>query len=102
MYQFYFEKLEVWKNSKELVKDIYQIGKKLPSEEQFNLKSQLQRAAISVPTNIAEGNSRSSLKEQARFLSISYGSLMELLNLLIISSDLGYISDKEFYALKKK
>ena len=93
-YTFYFEKLEVWKDSRQLVKDVYTITDSFPGEEKFGLTSQMRRAALSVPTNLAEGSSRSTKKDQAHFTTIAYSSLMELLNLLIISSDLGFLSQR--------
>ena len=102
MYTFYFQNLDVWKNSKELALEVYKVARSLPKSEQFNIVSQINRAAISVPSNLAEGVSRKSFKEQARFTSISFGSLMELLNLLIISHELGYISENSFNQIQSK
>ena len=78
-----------WKKSIELAVDVYALTKHFPSEEKFGLVSQLRRAAISVPSNIAEGAGRKSDKEFCQFLSISYGSLCELDTQLIISAHLG-------------
>jgi len=90
-YLFPFEKLTVWKSARKLAIDVYRITKAFPVEERFNINSQLQRAAVSVASNIAEGSSRSSRKDQARFYEIAYGSLMEALNLIILSHDLKYM-----------
>lgn len=73
-----FRKLDIWKNGIELVKQVYQLSNKLPSEEKFGLRSQITRAAVSVPSNIAEGCSRNSEVEFKRFLEISMGSLFEV------------------------
>jgi len=91
---FSFEKLEVWQKARELVALVYQIVKKFPSEEKFSLTSQIQRAVVSVASNIAEGTSRSSMKEQCRFTEVAYGSLMELHCQLMLSKDLNYINEE--------
>lgn len=75
---FAFERLIVYEKSLQLVKDIYAITKLFPETEKFGLCSQLQRAIISVPSNIAEGVCRMSAKEKTRFIEIAYGSLMEV------------------------
>lgn len=90
-----FRKLDIWKNGIELVKLIYKVCEILPSEEKFGLKSQLTRAAISIPSNIAEGSSRNSEVEFKRFLEIAIGSLFEVETQLIISKELGFIPEKE-------
>ena len=90
-YQLLFEKLEVWQLARILASDIYITTRNFPSEEEFSLVSQIRRAAVSVAANIAEGAGRISAKEQARFTTMAYSSLMELYNHLIIASDLGYI-----------
>ena len=91
-----FRNLNVYIKSKELVKQIYELLKKFPREEQFALCDQLRRAVISIPSNIAEGSGRNSQKDQAHFYSIAYGSLMEILAQLDIACDLGYITKLEF------
>ncbi|MEM9846628.1 MAG: four helix bundle protein [Bacteroidota bacterium] len=98
--QFAFEKLDVWKRSRVFVKEIYKLSKGFPSEERYNLTSQVRRSASSISSNLAEGGARVSGKEQARFTEISFGSLMETLNHLIIAADLGYISDKSVNNLR--
>lgn len=89
-----FEDLLVWKQDMSLVKNIYFITHKFPRNEQFGITSQLRRAGLSVPLNIAEGHARDSRKEYLRFLSISAGSLAEVRTLLILSVDLGYITSE--------
>ena len=74
---------------------VYKITKTFPSDERFGLVSQLRRASVSVSSNIAEGSGRTSFKEQARFSEISFGSLIEVLNQLILSNDLEYITENE-------
>ena len=89
---FSFEKLEVWKLGRELTKGIYILSKEFPDDEKYGLVSQIRRASISVTSNIAEGTSRISGKEQARFTEICYGSLLEVMSQLIAAYDLGYIT----------
>ena len=95
-----FRNLNVYIKSKELVKKIYELLKKLPREEQFALSDQLRRAVISIPSNIAEGSGRNSQKDQAHFYNIAYGSLMEVFSQLDVACDLGYISQEEFNQLE--
>jgi len=91
MYTFSFERLEVWNRSRLLTKKIYLLTQKFPEEEKFGIVSQLRRAVISICSNIAEGSSRKSKKDQIHFYNMSYSSLMETLNQLILSSDLDFI-----------
>ena len=86
-----FRKLDIWKHGIDLVKAIYVLSEKLPSEEKFGLKSQITRAAISIPSNIAEGCSRNSDVEFKRFLEIAMGSLFEVETQLTICQELGFI-----------
>lgn len=95
-----FEKLAVWQFSRTFVASIYQLLALFPSEEKYALCDQLRRAAISVPSNIAEGCSRMSFKEQKHFIEIAYGSLMEVYCQLIIAADLGYISTEQINDIK--
>lgn len=90
-----FRNLEIWKNGIELVKQVYLLSDKLPSEEKFGLRSQITRASVSVPSNIAEGCSRNSDIEFKRFLEIAIGSLFEVETQLIISKELGFIKATE-------
>nr|WP_321410869.1 four helix bundle protein [uncultured Carboxylicivirga sp.] len=93
MYTYSFEKLEIWQLSRELVKNIYQVTTDFPDSEKFGLTNQLRRASVSISSNIAEGNGRNSKKDKARFIEIAYSSLLEVLNQLILSNDLDFISD---------
>ena len=95
MRTYAFEKLEVWQKAKDLVVLIYRVTAALPQIERFGLSSQIQRAAVSVASNLAEGCSRQSGKEQARYTEMSFSSLMELLNQLIIMLELGYINSEK-------
>ena len=92
MKTFSFEKLEVWQDAKELTHQIYKITKTYPDDEKFGLVSQLRRAMISVTSNIAEGSSRMSPKDQAHFYHLAFSSLMEVLSQILISIELGYIN----------
>lgn len=93
---FNFEKLEVWQDAKVLTQQIYKITRAFPDEEKFGLISQLRRAMISVTSNIAEGSSRISPKDQAHFYHLAFSSLMEVLSQILISVELGFIeSDTE-------
>ena len=97
---YQFEKLTAWKKAKELTLFVYQLVAKFPQYEQFALSSQLRRAAISIPSNIAEGTGRVSKKEKIHFLEISYGSLMETYCQLQIALELEYISDEDLEKIK--
>lgn len=88
-----YKNLKIWQNSRMLVKYIYEITSVLPSKEQFGLVSQMQRAAISIPANIAEGSGRGSNKDFSRFLDIAIASLFELETELILTVDLGYTNE---------
>lgn len=98
--QYSFEKLKVWQEAKKLVVDVYHLLDSFPKFENYALCDQIRRAIVSVPSNIAEGSGRKSLKEQIRFLEISYGSLMETYNQLLIAIDLGYITADSVEAIK--
>ena len=93
--KLFYKNLKVYQASKVVVKAVYQLIERFPTEERFALCDQLRRAVISVPSNIVEGLSRTTDKEKHHFLSIAYGSLMETLCQLDISADLGYISNDE-------
>jgi len=86
-----FEKLNAWQESRKLVVVVYQLLDRFPKFEKYALCDQIRRSVVSVPSNIAEGSGRISPKEQLHFYEISYGSLMEAYNQLILASDLKYI-----------
>ena len=90
------EKLGVWNRSVDFVVAIYKVTESFPKEEKFGLTSQIRRAAVSVPANIAEGAARESDKEFIHFLSNAQGSASELCTELLISHRLGYIREKDF------
>ena len=95
-----FEKLEVWKESKTLVLLVYEALKDFPPSERFALCDQIRRAVISVPSNIAEGSGRNSIKEKIHFIEIAYGSLMEVYCQLLISTELKYLSIEKMNNIK--
>ena len=90
-------KLDAWNNAVRLVVDIYKATESFPKEERYGLTSQIRRAAVSIPANIAEGAGRYSHREFAHFLSNAQGSASELETELIISNRLGYL-DEETYS----
>ncbi|MBK6362483.1 MAG: four helix bundle protein [Saprospiraceae bacterium] len=95
MYTYNFEKLEIWQLSKNLTVMIYNTTKDFPDSEKFGITNQLRRAAVSIPTNIAEGVNKTSEKERSRYLQIAYGSSMEVISLLLISNELNYIYSED-------
>ena len=99
--EFYFRKLDVYHLSKKIVADVYALTKCFPASEQFGLTNQLQRAAISVPSNIAEGMGRFSTKERVHFLEIALGSLMEVMCQLEIAERPGYIDKSQLAAMEQ-
>ena len=96
MDKFTFFDLRVYQEAKELVKSVYILLDKFPKYETYALGDQLRRAVTSVPSNIAEGSGRFSIKEKIHFIEIAYGSLTETLCQLDIANDLNYITDEEF------
>jgi four helix bundle protein len=90
-----FKKLSILVNAMSLVKDVYLLTSNFPKEEKFGLISQINRCSISIPSNIAEGSSRSSNKEFSHFIKIALGSLFELETQIILSSDFKMINDQD-------
>ena len=88
-----YKDLEVWKDSILLIKEVYRIINLLPKTEEYNLKLQLRRAVTSIALNIAEGKGRKSKKDFTNFLTIAFGSLMEVQAILDICTELGYIKE---------
>jgi len=97
-----FKKILFWKRSHELTLSIYGLTQNFPKTETYGLTSQIRRAAASVPTNIAEGCGRLSKKELSRFLVIASGSLLEVEYLLLLSYELGYMTESEFINLENE
>ena len=100
MDDFYYRKLKVYHQSLRLVKEIYYLTDLFPQQERNGLINQIQRAAISIPSNIAEGMGRFSIKERMHFIEIAYGSLMEVMCQLEIAESLNYINNDQFKTLE--
>lgn len=99
----YYKELEVWKESRKLVKEVYKLTSGFPKSELFGLTSQINRSVISIPSNIAEGCARYSDKDTNKFIDIALGSIAELDTQLIIAQDLGFaIYDKNLISLVNK
>ncbi len=95
-----YRDLKVWQKSYRLCLDLYKITKKFPKEERYGLTSQIRRAAVSIPSNIAEGYGRKTTADYLRFLYIAYGSIGELETQLLFSGDLNYVNQENLKALK--
>ena len=93
----HFRQLEAWQEAHKLVLTVYQVTREYPSDERFGLTTQMRRAAVSVPANIAEGFKRRGIQEKVRFhnVNISEGSLEELKYFLFLLKDLGYVPSNE-------
>lgn len=98
----FFENLRVCQDARQFVVVVYRLSSKFPRTEAFALCQQLQRAIVSVPSNIAEGSGRRSVKEKIHFIEIAYGSLMEAYCQLEIASDLSYITAAELHDIKPR
>jgi four helix bundle protein len=94
-----YRDLDVWKKAMRLAKRIYQVTQKFPTDERFGLTNQLRRAAVSVPSNIAEGHARFGTGEFSRFLSIAMGSVAEIETQILLSQDLGYVKEEVTFEL---
>jgi four helix bundle protein len=90
-----FVDLKVWQKGMELVPEIYRLTEKLPKQEDYGLTAQIRRAAVSIPTNIAEGHGRQHTGEFLQYLSIARGSLAELQTLLILTLHLNYLREEQ-------
>lgn len=99
-YEFSFEKLIVWQNSISFAKIIYNLTNSFPKEEIYGLTSQLRRSAVSISSNLAEGSAKKSLKDQARYTEIAFGSLLEILNQIIIAYELGYLTETDYRSVR--
>lgn len=102
MHTYSFEKSEIWDEIRKLVKRIYKITDNFPYKERFGLSNQIQRAVISVSSNIAEGSSRTSYKDQAHYTQIAYGSLLEVISQLIAAKDLNYIDNDKYISTREE
>jgi len=100
MRKFYFEKLDVWQESRLFIREVYEVSKSFPDEERFGMTSQVRRASMSIAANIAEGSSRKTDKDKARFVNMAFSSAIEVLNYLIVSNDFGWIKEDEYLKLR--
>jgi four helix bundle protein len=90
-----YKEIKTWQRARMLVKDVYLLTKEYPKEEIYGLTSQIKRAVVSIPANVAEGAGRGTNKDFSHFLDIARGSLYELETLIILSSDLDFISESK-------
>ncbi|MDD4993421.1 MAG: four helix bundle protein [Paludibacter sp.] len=97
-----FKKLDIWIKSMDLASEIYLLTNSFPTIERFGLISQMQRSAVSVPSNIAEGSAKSSNKDFSRFLEMSIGSLFELETQLILATKLNYLESEVSISTQSK
>jgi len=93
---FNFQKLEVWQEAIWFAKDVYGVTKKFPSDERFGLVNQMRRAAVSISSNLAEGASRHSKVDFARFVEIATGSTFEVVSQAHIAHEQQYLNDEQF------
>ncbi len=100
MNDFYYRKLEVYHLSKKMVAEVYVLTESFPQSELYGLTNQIQRAAISVPSNIAEGVGRFAFKERLHFIEIAYGSLMEVMCQIEIAELLNYVTKESTLQLE--
>ena len=101
-YLFAFERLEVWQLARQLFRFTYELIDKFPNFERYNLVDQIRRATTSIALNLAEMTSRASLKEQAHFAEIAYGSCIEVYCAFLLSYDMGYINEQQMEEIKSK
>ena len=101
-YLFAYEKLDVWKLAKDFAVALYKITEGFPKEERYGLVSQMNRAAVSVASNIAEGSARTSSKDKAHFYQMAYSSLMEVTSQLTIVKELAFVNEQEYKLLRIK
>ena len=98
---FFYKKVEAYKKAKAFVIFVYSLVGRFPSYEQYAISDQIRRSAVSIPSNIAEGLGRMSVKERIHFLEIAYGSLTEVMCQLDIAQSLGYITEEELGEAEK-
>ena len=96
-----YKELSIWQKSYQLCLEIYRITKEFPKEERYGLTSQIRRASVSIPSNIAEGYGRKTTPEYLRALYVAYGSNCELETQILLSGDLGYINEEDMKKLQK-
>jgi four helix bundle protein len=93
-----YKELNIWKKGIDLVKTVYTLSKQFPAEERFGMISQITRATVSIPANIAEGSSRNSDKDYARFIQIALGSAFEVQTYLIIAKEMKWSGNEKIEA----
>ncbi len=98
---FSYRNLQAYQTSKQLVSDIYYLLKHFPKEETYSLCDQLRRAVVSLPSNIAEGMGRFSVKEQIHFIEIAFGSLYEVMCQVELAKNLGYITASQLAEIEQ-
>ena len=96
----HYKELVVWQKALKAAQEVYRLAPRLPREETYGMRSQITRAAVSIPANIAEGWARESDKEKAHFLAIAQGSLAELDTLLILCEEIGWFPESETVTLR--
>jgi four helix bundle protein len=96
---FGFEKLEVWQRSIEFADEVYSSTRSFPADERFGLTNQMRRAVVSISSNIAEGSSRLSRKDFARFIEIATGSVYEVVSQSFVGRNQGFLSQEQFQSL---
>ena len=97
-----FKELKIWQAGIELTLEVYKLTESFPEEEKFGLISQLKRAAVSIPSNIAEGAGRGTNRDFSRFLDLAIGSCNELQTQLILSGNLGYLSEENVERIEQQ
>jgi four helix bundle protein len=97
-----YQNLEVWKLAHQFTIEVYKALKIFPEDEKYNITSQIKRATVSIPTNIAEGYGKHTTSEFIRFCQIAKGSAVEVEYLLLLSKDLGYLEHEKYISLNKK
>lgn len=101
-HEYSFEQLAAWKDAKLLAVKTYKFTKIFPKEEKYGIVSQMRRAIISVCSNIAEGSARTTKKDQARFYTIAYGSLIEFLSQCIIAQELSFMDEENYLEVRNE
>ena len=100
MHEYSFEKLEVWKESIKMNVGIYKTTKTCPDNEKFGLISQMRHCSVSISSNIAEGTARLTNKDKAHFMTLTYSSSLELINEVIITKELEFISEENYKIMR--
>jgi four helix bundle protein len=98
----HYKELNVWQKAMEVVNDIYKLTASFPKDEVYGLTSQIRRAAVSIPSNIAEGAARDTTKDFLRFISITQGSLAELETQILIANNQDFVSEGDIFPLVRK